>query len=71
MCADQEAADATGAYADAACGGVSSAAGMKRKRARTSGGRDLPASLSSVDTMGAAGGDGREKALELKGSHIR
>ena len=71
VCADQEAADATGAHADAACGALSSAAGIKRKRARTSGGRDLPASLSSVDTMGAAGGDGREKALELKGSHIR
>jgi hypothetical protein len=71
VCADLEAADAAGTDADAASGAVSSGAGVKRKRKRVPGGRELPLSLASVDIGGMAASDGREKALELNGSHFR
>jgi hypothetical protein len=71
VCADLEAADAAGTYADVASGVLCSGAGLKRKRKRVSGGREPPSALASLDVGGTAASDGREKALELNGSHFR
>jgi hypothetical protein len=71
VCADLEAADAAGSYADAASGALISGPGVKRKRKRVSGARELPAPSASADVGRTAASDGREKALELNVSHFR
>jgi len=68
VCADQ---DAVGVHADPASGALGSGAAVKRKRTRTAGARDHPASSVAADAGVMAAGDGREKALDLKGSHFR
>jgi hypothetical protein len=68
VCADQ---DAASAHADASAGAFGSGAAYKRKRARTAGAREHLSSSAPAVSGGLSGSDGREKALELKGSHVR